>query len=97
MLLRLRQICSHPALIQEEMRSFITAAEAEELESARGKEIAQARWYMGADWVGKMKARFKELALQRIEAEKEVCGPRVCVSYFMLIYFHEYVVQRRDD
>jgi hypothetical protein len=37
------------------------------------------------------------LALQRIEAEKEVCGPRVSVSYFMPIYSHEYVVQRRDD
>ncbi|KAJ7721949.1 SNF2 superfamily protein [Mycena maculata] len=70
MLLRLRQLCSHPALIQENGSYFLAADEADEPEEYRD-DLARARAVMTPDFVKKMKEKFKEAALRRIEAEKE--------------------------
>ncbi|KAJ7149019.1 P-loop containing nucleoside triphosphate hydrolase protein [Mycena crocata] len=70
LLLRLRQLCSHPALIQENGSHFLAPDEMDEPEEHRD-ELGRARAVMGPEFVKKMKEKFKESALARIEAEKE--------------------------
>ncbi|KAJ7136080.1 SNF2 family N-terminal domain-containing protein [Mycena epipterygia] len=71
LLLRLRQLCSHPSLIQEgDGTHFLAPDEVDEPEEYRD-ELARARAVMSADFVKKMKEKFKESALRRIQAEKE--------------------------
>lgn len=71
LLLRLRQLCSHPALIQENGTYFLAPDEVDDPEEYRD-ELSRARAIMPAGFVNKMKDKFKEAALRRIEAEKEV-------------------------
>ncbi|KAJ7770573.1 SNF2 superfamily protein [Mycena metata] len=70
MLLRLRQLCSHPALIQENGTHFLAPDEVDEPEEYRD-ELARARAIMPVDFVKNMKAKFKEATLRRMEAEQE--------------------------
>ncbi|KAJ7148304.1 SNF2 family N-terminal domain-containing protein [Mycena filopes] len=70
MLLRLRQLCSHPALIQENGTHFLVPDEANEPEEYRD-EIARARAIMPADFVEAIQAKLKDVTLRRMEAEKE--------------------------
>ncbi|KAJ7128105.1 SNF2 superfamily protein, partial [Mycena filopes] len=70
MLLRLRQLCSHPALIQENGTHFLAPDEADEPEEYRD-ELARARAIMPPNFVKDMKLKFKEATLRRMEAEKE--------------------------
>ncbi|KAJ7039861.1 SNF2 superfamily protein [Mycena alexandri] len=70
MLLRLRQLCSHPALIQENGTYFLAPDEVDEPEEYRD-ELARAREIMPVDFVKNMKAKFKEATLRRMEAEQE--------------------------
>ncbi|KAG6850029.1 hypothetical protein H0H93_002233 [Arthromyces matolae] len=70
LLLRLRQICSHPSLIQEGGEAFISPDEADEAGEV-GKELARARRLVSGEFVEKMKTKFKTTALQRMEAEKQ--------------------------
>ncbi|KAJ7076087.1 SNF2 superfamily protein [Mycena belliarum] len=70
MLLRLRQLCSHPALIQENGSYFLAPDEADDAEEFR-EELSRARATMSPEFVRKMKDKFKEAALKRIQAEKE--------------------------
>ncbi|KAF7323759.1 SNF2 superfamily protein [Mycena kentingensis (nom. inval.)] len=70
MLLRLRQLCSHPALIQENGSYFLAPGEGDE--SIKYRDVlTRARNEVGAEFVTKMKAKRLELALRSIEAEKE--------------------------
>lgn len=75
LLLRLRQICSHPSLIQENGNAFVTAEELEEhskdAEGSTHPDLIRARRTLGPEFVAKMKARFKETVLKRMAAEKE--------------------------
>ncbi|KAJ8073759.1 hypothetical protein PM082_012037 [Marasmius tenuissimus] len=72
LLLRLRQICSHPCLIQEQGGAFVMPDEVEsETRPEVRRELARARDLVSPAFVVKMKERFKDEALQRIQAEKE--------------------------
>lgn len=70
--MRLRQICSHPALIQEGSAALIRPDEADEFSTpeARG-ELSRARELVGPAFVDKMKQKLMEITLRRMEAEKE--------------------------
>ncbi|KAK1219704.1 hypothetical protein PQX77_017565 [Marasmius sp. AFHP31] len=72
LLLRLRQICSHPCLIQEQGGAFVMPDEVEsETRPEVRRELARARDLVSPAFVVKMKERFKDEALKRIQAEKE--------------------------
>ncbi|KAJ7275100.1 SNF2 superfamily protein [Mycena rebaudengoi] len=70
LLLRLRQLCSHPSLIQENGVSFLAPDEADEPEEHRD-ELSRARAVISSEFVKQMKEKFKDRALKRIQAEKE--------------------------
>lgn len=75
LLLRLRQVCSHPCLIQEEgqIAAFIAPDEVDDDWSPENREIlSKARSELGAQWVTQMRQKLRTLALERIKAEKEV-------------------------
>ncbi|KAF7302742.1 SNF2 superfamily protein [Mycena chlorophos] len=77
LLLRLRQLCSHPALIQEGNAShFLAPGEDDEPAEFRGV-LARARKEVSSEFVQKMKTKYKELAKRRIAAEKEAHGDAV--------------------
>lgn len=75
MLLRLRQICSHASLVQEEGRAYVIGGDDddENLDPAAKSELTRARTEVSPDFVARMKHIFREIAIQRIMAEKEVC------------------------
>ncbi|KAJ3796224.1 SNF2 family N-terminal domain-containing protein [Lentinula aff. detonsa] len=68
LLLRLRQCCSHPALIQEDGAPFV---DPDEVDDDPGRILKRARELVSAEFVYKMKAKFREAALERMRAEKE--------------------------
>ncbi|EKM56552.1 uncharacterized protein PHACADRAFT_207772 [Phanerochaete carnosa HHB-10118-sp] len=68
LLLRLRQICSHPSLIQEEGVAFV--ANDDEETGAKYTELVRAERIMGAEFVSRMQAKFKQAMLDRMAAEK---------------------------
>ncbi|KAJ6631188.1 SNF2 family N-terminal domain-containing protein [Mycena sp. CBHHK59/15] len=70
LLLRLRQLCSHPSLIQENGVSFLAPDEVDDPEEHHD-ELSRARAVMSPEFVRKMREKFKEIALKRIQAEKE--------------------------
>ena len=85
MLLRLRQICVHPALIQESCDALVAS---NELNGERdlNAERARAARLVSTDFVSKMKAKYKEAALTRMRAEKEVRrAPKRAVFLLMTI------------
>ncbi|KAF9071904.1 SNF2 family N-terminal domain-containing protein [Rhodocollybia butyracea] len=67
LLLRLRQICAHPALIQEDGVAFVAADELDDT----GRVLKKARDLVSAEFVTKLKTKFRVAALERIQAEKE--------------------------
>ena len=72
LLLRLRQICSHPALIQEDGVALVHPNEMDESVSAETRdELSRAMNLVSTEFVAKMKHKLKEIALRRMEAEKE--------------------------
>lgn len=71
LLLRLRQICSHPSLIQEDGVRY--AAFDNEEAGAKHTELTRAERIMGTEFVKRMQEKFKKVMLDRIAAEKEVC------------------------
>lgn len=71
LLLRLRQICSHTALITEE-EDVIVDEDLENSNEANRDELIQAQTVAGREFVQKLKAKLKEVALGRMAAEKEV-------------------------
>ncbi|TFK67589.1 hypothetical protein BDN72DRAFT_898843 [Pluteus cervinus] len=70
LLLRLRQICSHPSLIQEEGGLIHTEGEKPDAESV-SNELARAKRLVSAAFVKKVQEKLKETMLARVEAEKE--------------------------
>ncbi|KAF7349219.1 putative ATP-dependent helicase C23E6.02 [Mycena sanguinolenta] len=63
-------LCSHPALIQENGSHWLDADEANDPEEYR-TELSRARAIMPKEFVTKMKEKFKDRALSRMQAEKE--------------------------
>jgi SNF2 family DNA or RNA helicase len=75
LLLRLRQICAHPSLIQEDGVSYIAPDELddEDRQPDAREELARARQLVSPEFVTKVKETLKQQALLRIAAEKKVC------------------------
>ncbi|KAH8097049.1 SNF2 family N-terminal domain-containing protein [Cristinia sonorae] len=71
MLLRLRQICSHPSLIQEDGVAFVGPDEAADGPHDKHSELTRAAQEVSAEFVERMKAKLKETVLERMAAEKE--------------------------
>ncbi|EGO03554.1 hypothetical protein SERLA73DRAFT_69411 [Serpula lacrymans var. lacrymans S7.3] len=72
MLLRLRQICSHPALIQEDGVALVGPDDVC-ADSSRDpqQELARARRLVSAQFVDKLKHKYKEAALRHMQEEKD--------------------------
>ncbi|OSX63442.1 hypothetical protein POSPLADRAFT_1045766 [Postia placenta MAD-698-R-SB12] len=71
LLLRLRQVCSHPCLIQEHNAAFIAAADLNDGNHDKRYELSRARQLVSDEFVESIQTKMKNIALQRIEAEKE--------------------------
>ena len=93
MLLRLRQICCHPSLIQENGVASVAPGDLDEVgdHDTRG-ELIRAGEIISPGFVSKMKERLKYSTLRRLAAEKEVS--HLCSSD--LQFSHRYSVSRRD-
>lgn len=72
LLLRLRQLCSHPSLIQEGGTAFVGADEATDGPHDKHSELTRAAQLVSMEFVEKMKHKFKQIVLERMAAEKEV-------------------------
>lgn len=73
LLLRLRQICCHPSLVQEGCAAFLLPDEEDDGSKPElATELTRARRVVSPEFVEEMKKRFKDAALQRMKAEKEV-------------------------
>lgn len=72
LLLRLRQICSHPSLIQEDGAAYMAPDEVDDGNAEVCTELTRARKLVSSEFVSKMKAKLKASALERMAAEKEV-------------------------
>ncbi|KAF8838463.1 hypothetical protein BDN67DRAFT_971507 [Paxillus ammoniavirescens] len=70
MLLRLRQICVHPALIQESCEALIASDELNGERDLNAERVRAAR-LVSADFVSKLRGKYKESALARLRAERE--------------------------
>ncbi|KAG1772000.1 SNF2 family N-terminal domain-containing protein [Suillus placidus] len=70
MLLRLRQVCSHPALIQETSEALVAADQLDGGHDLQA-ELARAVRLVSSDFVTRLKAKYFQCALARIQAEKE--------------------------
>jgi len=73
LLLRLRQICCHPCLVTEDGNAFVKPGEFDH-DKARhnGDELSRARYLVSQAFVEKMINKLKEVAMNRVEEEKEV-------------------------
>ncbi|KAF4616900.1 hypothetical protein D9613_008762 [Agrocybe pediades] len=69
LLLRLRQICSHPSLIQEEGVAFVSHDD-EDVQTVFATELTRATRLVSAEFVARMKARFLQDVRDRMEREK---------------------------
>ena len=73
MLLRLRQVCCHPCLIQEGGAALVeTSVLDEDATYDKQEELNRAAALVSVDFVEKMRKKFMEIAMERIEAEKTV-------------------------
>jgi hypothetical protein len=75
MLLRLRQVCSHPALIQETSDALVAADQLIDGHHDLKAELARAARLVSTDFVRKLKEKYFQDASARIQAEKEVRLP----------------------
>jgi len=73
LLLRLRQICAHPCLIQENEDAFRTDLEfGEGITVELATESNRARRLVGIEFVAKVRDMLKKRALDCMEAERTV-------------------------
>lgn len=71
LLLRLRQLCSHPSLIQEDGVAYIQPEEDKDNWRPEVKdELLRARKLLGGEFVCRLKRQFMEATLKQMEAEK---------------------------
>lgn len=73
MILRLRQLCSHSSLIQDDMTSHLTIGDQDDdgLTQDNRDELARASQLLGVNFVAKMKDQRMKFAQERMAAEKE--------------------------
>ncbi|KAI0035171.1 SNF2 family N-terminal domain-containing protein [Vararia minispora EC-137] len=72
LLLRLRQICSHPSLIQEDPNSAMSFGGADAARPQAYKdELTRARDVVGPNFVDRLKQRRVDIARERMKIEKE--------------------------
>ncbi|OCH87359.1 hypothetical protein OBBRIDRAFT_796288 [Obba rivulosa] len=71
LLLRLRQICSHPCLIQEHAEAFIDPKFLEDKRYDLRYELDRARQLVSPEFVENMQRHFKRVMMERMEAEKQ--------------------------
>ncbi|KAF8632872.1 hypothetical protein AX17_004720 [Amanita inopinata Kibby_2008] len=71
LLLRLRQICSHPSLIQEGGSAYFLPGEQDNEMDDWGDDLARARRLVSPEFVVKMKMKLRDAALARMKAERE--------------------------
>ncbi|KAJ2912392.1 hypothetical protein MD484_g8028, partial [Candolleomyces efflorescens] len=71
LLLRLRQICSHPCLILENVGAFVPAEDVDHSKPEVANELTRARKLMSEQFVNEMKDKMRRVVLQRMEAEKK--------------------------
>lgn len=71
LLLRLRQVCSHPSLIQENGLAYVRPGEEADT-SDRNAELLRAAQLVGGAFVERERTKRKEIALARVAAEKKV-------------------------
>lgn len=72
LLLRLRQICSHPCLIQEEASAFVAVEDVDHSRPEIASVLTKAAKLVSPEFVEEMKKKLKDVMLQRIAAEKKV-------------------------
>ena len=72
LLLRLRQVCSHPCLIQEEVAAFVAPEEVDNAKAKVASDATRAAKLLGQEFVDDMKKRQKAKMEERMEAEQEV-------------------------
>ena len=70
LLLRLRQLCSHPCLIQEGGDAFLLPDEVATVKHEVQTELDRATILAGEHFVTAMKAKFRATARERMVAEK---------------------------
>ena len=71
--LRLRQVCSHPSLIEEHGVAFVHLDDVDSSKPELATELSRARHLVSHESVTKMKEKFREMTLKWMAAEKEVC------------------------
>ncbi|CCM00776.1 uncharacterized protein FIBRA_02818 [Fibroporia radiculosa] len=70
LLLRLRQVCSHPSLIQEGGSAFISATDLNDRKHDKRYELSRAVQLVSPEFVQKMQDKMAQIMAQRMEAEK---------------------------
>lgn len=92
LLLRLRQVCSHPCLIQEGGGAYLAPDEVDDnIKPELATELTRARRLVSAEFVRMMQEKFKQAMQTRMQAEKEVC---IFISY--LPFPHSNLFQSPD-
>lgn len=76
LLLRLRQVCSHPSLIQESAHAFVDPKYLEDKHYDLRYELQRARQLVSPQFVEQMQNHFKRVIVERMEAEKQVSAHR---------------------
>ncbi|EMD34880.1 hypothetical protein CERSUDRAFT_86316 [Gelatoporia subvermispora B] len=71
LLLRLRQVCSHPCLIHENVEAFVEGKLLADKQYDLRYELERARQLVSPEFVENMKAHFKLMMMERVEAEKQ--------------------------
>lgn len=76
LLLRLRQICSHPSLIAEDASALVSPEEAKQgVKLVFSSELTRASRLVSEEFVVKMKEKIKNQTLARARPEGNVCTP----------------------
>lgn len=73
MLLRLRQVCSHTSLITEDDSENVIIVDEDGDDTINKKEeLFHIQTMLGREFVSKLRQKLKDLALERMAAEKKV-------------------------
>ena len=90
LLLRLRQICTHTSLITEE-DGVIIDDELENMDEDKRDDVIKAHSELGREFVDKLKKKLKNIALERMAAEKKV---RLIITFGEAVLLRSRVVRR---
>ena len=91
LLLRLRQICTHTSLITEQ-DGVIIDDELENMDEDKRDDVIKAHSELGREFVDKLKKKLRDIALERMAAEKKVVSSIISGEVVLLT---SRVVRRR--